>query len=244
MKPASLQPIEQFAELARAAGVPLHTDAAQAAGKSPVDFRRLGVAALSSRLTSFTARAVSGLCLLRGEVSLEPQLWGGFHQEGLRPGTECVALAVGMHVALSQLSAGTIGCAANESRGCATASKRRFAAAGRMSVDDNGPIGRAIAEHFESLVSGPRPPGVLMASGHGRHRLFDRFGLRQRLARTIADALGDGSARAAGASSLRFSSGATDDRGGNRRCRGAHFERFAGLRRAAMNGPGDTDFDG
>ena len=96
-----VQPVEQFAELARAAGVPLHTDAAQAAGKLPVDFRRLGVAALSCAAHKFHGPRGIGALLLRGEVTLEPQLWGGFHQEGLRPGTECVALAVGMHVALA-----------------------------------------------------------------------------------------------------------------------------------------------
>jgi len=33
-------------------------------------------------------------------VKLQPQLFGGFQQEGLRPGTENVALAVGFHTAL------------------------------------------------------------------------------------------------------------------------------------------------
>jgi len=95
------QPVEQFAELARAAGVPLHTDAAQAVGKLPVDFRRLDVAALSCAAHKFHGPRGIGALLLRGDMPLEPQLWGGFHQEGLRPGTECVALAVGMHVALA-----------------------------------------------------------------------------------------------------------------------------------------------
>jgi cysteine desulfurase len=38
--------------------------------------------------------------VLRHGVNLQPQLFGGFQQEGLRPGTENVALAVGFHKAL------------------------------------------------------------------------------------------------------------------------------------------------
>lgn len=42
-----LQPIEQLAAICREAGVPMHCDAVAAAGKVPIDFRRLGVDALS-----------------------------------------------------------------------------------------------------------------------------------------------------------------------------------------------------
>ena len=42
-----LQPIEQLAAVCRSAGVPLHTDAVAAAGKVPINFRTLGVAAMS-----------------------------------------------------------------------------------------------------------------------------------------------------------------------------------------------------
>ena len=96
-----LQPVGRFAALARSAGVPLHTDAAQAVGKVPVDFRRQGVSALSTAAHKFHGPRGIGALLLRGDVPLEPLHWGGFHQDGLRPGTECVALAVGMHVALA-----------------------------------------------------------------------------------------------------------------------------------------------
>lgn len=95
-----LQPLKGFAELAENAGVPLHTDAAQAVGKVSVDFRRLGVSAMSVAAHKFHGPRGIGALLLRGDLPLEPLHWGGFHQEGLRPGTECVVLAVGMHAAL------------------------------------------------------------------------------------------------------------------------------------------------
>jgi len=96
-----VQPVERLAELAAAAGAVLHTDAAQAVGKLPVDFHRLGVAALSCAAHKFHGPRGIGALLVRGDIKLEPLLWGGFHQQGLRPGTECVALAVGMHAALA-----------------------------------------------------------------------------------------------------------------------------------------------
>jgi cysteine desulfurase len=41
-----------------------------------------------------------GTLILRRDVQLSPLLFGGFQQEGLRPGTESLALAVGMRRAL------------------------------------------------------------------------------------------------------------------------------------------------
>ncbi|MFT7639438.1 MAG: cysteine desulfurase [Pirellulaceae bacterium] len=97
-----LQPIAEIAQLCRSRAVPFHTDATQAVGKLPVNFRDLQVAALS-----FTAhkihgpRGVGGL-LLRDGLQVHPQLHGGFQQEGIRPGTESVALVVGLHAALKK----------------------------------------------------------------------------------------------------------------------------------------------
>jgi len=95
-----LQPVEQAAELCNRVGLPLHTDATQAVGKVPVDFRRLGVAALTCAAHKFHGPRGIGILLLRGGVKLDPLLLGGFQQAGLRPGTEDVALAVGMRQAL------------------------------------------------------------------------------------------------------------------------------------------------
>ncbi len=41
-----------------------------------------------------------GALVVRHDVDLQPQLFGGFQQAGLRPGTESVALAVGLRTAL------------------------------------------------------------------------------------------------------------------------------------------------
>lgn len=95
-----LQPIEQLAALCRSAGVPLHTDAVAAAGKVPIDFRSLGVTALSIAAHKFQGPLGVGALIVRHDATLAPMLFGGHQQEGLRPGTESVALAVGMQTAL------------------------------------------------------------------------------------------------------------------------------------------------
>jgi cysteine desulfurase len=96
-----IQPIGELVTLAAAAEVPLHTDAVQAVGKIPVNFRDLGVAAMTIAGHKFNGPRGIGALVVRGDVPLDPILFGGFQEEGLRPGTQSVALVVGMHVALA-----------------------------------------------------------------------------------------------------------------------------------------------
>jgi len=98
----AIQPVGRLAELAAARGVPVHTDAVQAVGRVPVDFRALGVATLAASAHKFHGPAGVGLLLVRKGVALTPQLLGGGQQEGRRPGTPAVALAVGLAAALAR----------------------------------------------------------------------------------------------------------------------------------------------
>jgi cysteine desulfurase len=95
-----IQPIAELAERARAAGALVHTDAVQAVGKVPVHFRDLGVDAMTLAPHKFHGPLGIGALVVRHVVKIQPQLFGGFQQEALRPGTENVALAVGFHEAL------------------------------------------------------------------------------------------------------------------------------------------------
>jgi cysteine desulfurase len=96
-----LQPVAELAAIGNEHSIPLHTDAVQVVGKLPVDFAQLGVATLAFSAHKFHGpRGVGGL-LVRGDVELQPLLYGGFQQQGLRPGTEPVALIAGMHKALA-----------------------------------------------------------------------------------------------------------------------------------------------
>jgi len=95
-----VQPIEQLAAAARRRRVWFHTDAAQAVGKIPVSFRKLGVAALSIAGHKFNAPTGIGALVALHPDRIRPLLLGGHQENGRRPGTEPVALAVGLAKAL------------------------------------------------------------------------------------------------------------------------------------------------
>ena len=95
-----IQPVAAAAALCRTHGVLVHTDATQAVGKIPVDFQALGVDALTAAAHKFHGPQGIGILIVRHGVHLEPALHGGFQQAEARPGTESVALALGMQTAL------------------------------------------------------------------------------------------------------------------------------------------------
>jgi cysteine desulfurase len=95
-----LQPVAELAAICSAQNIPLHSDAAQVVGKLPVNFRSLGVSLMSFAGHKFHGPPGIGALAIRHGVKIHPQLHGGFQQSGIRPGTENVALAVGMHRAL------------------------------------------------------------------------------------------------------------------------------------------------
>ncbi len=95
-----LQPVAELAAMCNRSGVPLHSDAVAVAGKLPIDFRGLGLAAMSVAAHKFRGPPGIAALLLRHDIALEPLCFGGHQQQGLRPGTEPVALAVGMATAL------------------------------------------------------------------------------------------------------------------------------------------------
>jgi cysteine desulfurase len=94
-----IQPVAEIAALSKR-NIPLHCDAAQAVGKSPVSFRELGAATMTVAAHKFHGPVGIGALVVRHDIVLQPQMFGGFQQGGIRPGTESVALAVGMRDAL------------------------------------------------------------------------------------------------------------------------------------------------
>jgi cysteine desulfurase len=77
-----------------------HCDAAQAVGKIPVRFHALRVATLTLSAHKFYGPKGIGALLIRRGTHLAPLFLGGHQQGGRRPGTEPVALAVGLAAAL------------------------------------------------------------------------------------------------------------------------------------------------
>ncbi|RKQ35150.1 cysteine desulfurase family protein [Kocuria tytonis] len=96
----TVQDIAALAEIAAEHGVPLHTDAVQAAGVLPLDVRELGVSALSLAGHKIGTPPGIGLLWVKRGTPLRPLLSGGGHERGRRSGTSTVAGAVGLAVAL------------------------------------------------------------------------------------------------------------------------------------------------
>jgi len=98
----TLQPIRALGRLCKERGVLFHTDAAQAAGKVPLDVEDMGIDLLSlSAHKMYGPKGVGALYVRRREprVRLEPQMDGGGQERGLRSGTANVPGIVGFGVA-------------------------------------------------------------------------------------------------------------------------------------------------
>jgi cysteine desulfurase len=94
----AVQPVREIAEQL-GGRVPLHCDAAAAAGKMAIDFHGLGVTTLTVSAHKFHGPQGVGVLLVRRQAKLRPLIFGGHQQQGRRPGTEPVALAVGLATA-------------------------------------------------------------------------------------------------------------------------------------------------
>lgn len=85
-----IQPLEEIGRICKQRGVLLHTDATQAVGKIPVDVERLQVDLMSfSGHKIYGPKGIGALYVRRRAptVRLEPLLYGGGHEAGLRSGT-------------------------------------------------------------------------------------------------------------------------------------------------------------
>ena len=94
----TVQPLAELAAVAQ--GVPFHTDAVQAGGWLDLNVKALGVDALSLSGHKLGAPPGIGAVFLRGRLVIEPLLHGGGQERGKRSGTENVAGAVALAVAL------------------------------------------------------------------------------------------------------------------------------------------------
>lgn len=93
-----IQDIESYAVITRQSGILLHSDAAQSIGKVKVDVNKLNVDLLSLSAHKVYGPKGIGALYIRREprVHVEPLIYGGGHEKGLRSGTLPVHLIVGM----------------------------------------------------------------------------------------------------------------------------------------------------
>lgn len=98
----TIQPIEEIGRLCREAGVPFHTDAAQAIGKLPIDVERMNIDLISmSAHKIYGPKGIGALYVRRRSprVELIEQIHGGGHERGMRSGTLNVPGIVGLGTA-------------------------------------------------------------------------------------------------------------------------------------------------
>ena len=96
----TIEPIAECAKIARARGVPFHTDAVQAGGSLDLDVDRLGVDMMSLSAHKFYGPKGVGVLYVRKGTRVMPTQTGGGQERGMRAGTENLAYAVGLAKAL------------------------------------------------------------------------------------------------------------------------------------------------
>lgn len=96
----SIQPISEIAAVCRARGIPLHTDAVQAASQLDVDVRALGVTTLALGAHKFYGPKGVGALYVKAGTRLLPAQTGGSQERALRAGTQNVPYIVGLAEAL------------------------------------------------------------------------------------------------------------------------------------------------
>jgi len=95
----TLQPMAEIGAIVREHGALLHTDAAQAAGKIPLDVRAMNIDLLSLTAHKFYGPKGCGALFVRRmkpRLSLTPLVAGGGQEDGLRSGTLNVPGIVGL----------------------------------------------------------------------------------------------------------------------------------------------------
>ncbi len=91
-----VQPVDEIGKVAAEADIYFHTDAVQAAGKIPIDVKRIACDLLSVSGHKMHAPQGIGALYIRKGTSLQPMLYGGSHERSRRAGTENVAGIVGL----------------------------------------------------------------------------------------------------------------------------------------------------
>ena len=98
----TIQPIEEIAKICDKKNIIFHTDAVQAVGhlKLPIEKKQINLLSISGH--KIHAPKGIGLLYIKKGTKIQSFLDGGGQERNLRPGTENVAFAVGLSVALEE----------------------------------------------------------------------------------------------------------------------------------------------
>jgi cysteine desulfurase len=95
----TVEPVPELAEICADREVPFHADAVQAAGRVPIDVSETPVSTLALSGHKLYGPQGVGALYVREGVSLEPIIYGGGQERGLRSGTQNVAGIAGLGTA-------------------------------------------------------------------------------------------------------------------------------------------------
>jgi cysteine desulfurase len=99
-----IQPIKEVAKIAHKYSCIVHTDAAQAFGKIPVDMQDLEVDLITISAHKFGGPLGTAAVIFKDKIQLKPIIFGGGQEQGLRSGTENIPAIAGMSKAVEQIS--------------------------------------------------------------------------------------------------------------------------------------------
>jgi cysteine desulfurase len=84
----TIQPIKEVSELVHEKGLFLHVDCAAAAGKIPIDVQKDGIDLLTLSSNDLYGPQGAGALYIKPGLRIQPVVFGGGQEKGLRPGTE------------------------------------------------------------------------------------------------------------------------------------------------------------
>lgn len=92
----TIQPIKELSRISHRKGIAFHTDAVQSVGKIPVNVKDLNVDLLSLSSHKIYGPKGVGVLFKKKSLKIDPILFGGGHERGIRAGTENTAGIVGL----------------------------------------------------------------------------------------------------------------------------------------------------
>jgi cysteine desulfurase len=155
----TVEPVHELAGLCAERNVPFHSDAVQAAGRVPIDVSDVPVSTLALSGHKLYGPQGIGALYVRGGVSLEPIVYGGGQEKGLRSGTQNVAGIVGLGTAAKLAREEMDGRIRHEK------DLRERILAGVEAMPDvrlNGPRGRRLSNNIHLTVSGVEAESLVL----------------------------------------------------------------------------------
>ncbi len=98
----TLQPIDEIGRIAEKYGIPFHTDAVQAVGKTDIDVKKQNISFLSMSAHKFYGPKGTGVLYIRKDANIKNLMLGGAQERDRRPGTLNTPAIVGMAEALKK----------------------------------------------------------------------------------------------------------------------------------------------